>query len=227
MYLESVNSSTAVAEYEVTTNGNDARSQFAVFDTWKDWQPTVLAHHGRACCEMAREWVGALDHSLLNGSPVSTGPRWIREKYNWGACSHPIHWCEAVEKKTLDCGALAALAYEAFLLRGVRVLRAQFVQRYSALATKQWSCSWSDGRPLAWTADDLIYHEGCAIVLRDNEIKLWDASAGWRIPVQSGRGYGSLLAIRVSCDGTDEVACGEHILKTKRWHELSTSDELT
>ena len=223
MYLESVDQAT-FEQFHIPVNGNGSgNGQISrVFDTWLSWEPTHLSHHGTACCETAREWIMATDFSSLNGGKLSSGPRWLREKFKWGACSHPIHWCKAVEKKTLDCGALAALAYESFKMRGVKAFRAQFVQRFSAVAANQWSSSWSNGDPLPWTCDDLIYHEGCAIVVRNDEIKIWDSSAGWWVPTKISDGYGSLRAIRISGPGaTDRFTWGDHKIEPEKWMELT------
>ncbi len=123
------------------------------------------------CCEIAREWITSTDYSELGGASVLTGPRWLRQRFNWGASSFPIYWCETVRKKTLDCGALEALAAEVFKTRGVKTYRVQMVQRFSAVSTAQWSSSWQNtDRQLRWMNDDLIYHEGCAIALDTSEI---------------------------------------------------------
>ncbi|MEO5857895.1 MAG: hypothetical protein ABIR33_02995, partial [Pyrinomonadaceae bacterium] len=48
-----------------------------VYSAWKHWEPTLISHHGSACCEIAREWVGSFDQSVLNGASPLTGPRWL------------------------------------------------------------------------------------------------------------------------------------------------------
>src|SRR3954471_2584731 len=221
MFLESADRA-AIEQYRPPVNGNGNDQVNQVFDPWAGWEPTLLTHHGEMCCEIAREWITATDFSTLNGGNIFTGPRWLREKFKWGACSHPIHWCEAVLKKTLDCGALAALAYEAFVMRGVKSLRAQFVQKFSTVAARQWTSSWSDDAcVLPWINDDLIYHEGCAIVVGDNEIKVWDSSAGWWLTSKAGDGYGSLLAIRITGpDPTQTFMWGPHRLSNAVWQQL-------
>src|SRR4028118_555309 len=89
------------------------------------------------------------------------GPRGLREKCEWGPSSWPMHWCEVVERKVIDCGAHAALAQEAFTARGVTAFRAQFVQRYSEDAASQWRTKWgADKVSDHWISDDVIYHEG-------------------------------------------------------------------
>lgn len=196
MFLDAVSQ---VREVDFPTIVDTVRDETReVFDAWKDWVPSRVSHHGRICCEIAREWLVATDFSVLNGGNRLTGPRWIRNRFKWGPSSYPIYWCEAVTRERLDCGALAALAHEVFTARGIGSFRAQFVQRFSSIATSQWSCNWTEkGVPVSWIADDLVYHEGCAVEVREGEIKVWDASAGWWIDPQIGRGYGSLLAIRI------------------------------
>ena len=190
MFLDAVKNTVDINTNDAFDNGT-ARVE-DVFKKWFDWHPSQISHHGKMCCEMSREWMTAMDFSELNGGDVLTGPRWLRQRFNWGCSTFPIFWCEAVRKNTLDCGALAALAHEVFLNRGVKSIRGQLVQRFSADSTSQWTSSWHDGKtPLAWTNDDTIYHEGCAVVLPENEIKLWDASAAWWVDPKQKDGYGS------------------------------------
>jgi hypothetical protein len=42
------------------------------------------------CCEVTREWVTAMDFSELGGADVTTGPRWLRQRFNWGCSTFPI-----------------------------------------------------------------------------------------------------------------------------------------
>lgn len=215
MYLD------AVRRIDPETNVNDFCQTPDVFEKWKDWRASEISHHGKVCCEIAREWLKATDFSALGGASLFTGPRWLREKFRWGASGFPIFWCEAVRKKTLDCGALAALAHEVFRVRGVTSFRVQMVQRFSELATNQWSCSWNECEaPLRWTNKDLIYHEGCAINIGDEEVKIWDASAGWWIDAKPQDGYGSLLAVRIAANEDERFNWGNYRLKPNRWTKI-------
>ena len=214
-----------IKETIIKSNGNGFHKTAEVFEKWRHWLPSQISHHGGICCEIAREWVVATDFSETGGDSPLTGPRWLRQKFNWGASAFPIYWCEAVQKKTLDCGALAALAHEVFALRGVRTFRVQMVQKFSEVATSQWTRSWSaDGDlGLNWINNDLIYHEGCAIaVSNDSEIKVWDSSAGWWVDAKSaGAGYGSLLAIRLQSHDTEALyQWGNHTICSNRWQKI-------
>src|SRR3712207_6021798 len=51
---------------------------------WRDWPASTISHHGCACCEIAREWVLAIDHTQLGDAAALTGPRWLRQRYPWG-----------------------------------------------------------------------------------------------------------------------------------------------
>lgn len=224
MYLDAVRNTTIDMNASTAAKAVGALENKTVFENWKDWQPSQLSHHGDLCCEIAREWVTATDYSSLSGDSKFTGPRWLRQKFNWGASTFPIYWCEAVRRDTLDCGALAALAYEVFSARAVRCHRVQLVQRFSSVATSQWTNNWSENcAPLPWIKDDLIYHEGCAIETRARAIKVWDASAGWWVDPKPADGYGALLAIRLSGYGLQPDAdyeWGEQIIKPNIWQEV-------
>ncbi len=205
----------------------DVRPEFAepaaqASDRWTDFPHSVLSHHGEACCEIARQWVVAMDFAQLNGAEPTSGPRWLRAKYEWGPSPWPMHWCEAVKRKTIDCGAHAALALESFRGRGLTAFPAQLVQRYSEEATEQWRGKWA-GEEVSchWLDGEHIYHEATALLVGEDEVKIWDSSAGsWVGPRQDG-GYGSLTAVRIFADGQygggDGFRWGERRIKPGEW----------
>jgi hypothetical protein len=176
---------------------------------------------------MAREWVLAMDYSQLNAGSPLTGPRWIRQKYTWGPSKWPIHWCEAIRRKTLDCGALAALAHEVFIARGVRSYPVQLIQQFTEHATQQWSKRWgAEDVAVQWIKEDLIYHEGCAISVGGTEIKIWDASAGWWVSPKQFGGYGGVVAVRVfstEADTPESFTWGAHRIVPNEWKRIETA----
>ena len=97
MYLDAVNQTNETNIME--TNGIGLAKAVEVFEKWADWYPSQISHHGEMCCEIAREWITATDFSELGGGSVYAGPRWLRQKFNWGASAFPIYWCEAVRKQ--------------------------------------------------------------------------------------------------------------------------------
>jgi hypothetical protein len=188
---------------------------------WQDFPNSHLAHHGEACCDIAREWLIAMDFAQLSGGDVLTGPRWIREKQEWGPSPWPITWCQAVGRRIVDCGVHAALAQAAFEARGVRAFRAQFVQRYSVDAAEQWRLKWGAEQVSDhWIDGDRIYHEGNAVLVGGDEVKLWDGSAGWWINPRQAAGYGSVAALRITGDAgglADGVDWGGRRIPLNRW----------
>jgi hypothetical protein len=195
---------------------------------WQDFPYSRLSDHGAACCDIARAWVVAMDFAQLNGGEPVSGPRWLRQRYKWGPSPWPIHWCEVVKRKTIDCGAHAALAHEAFTARGLTAFPAQLVQRYSDSATEQWRSKWAEEDVSChWLDGDHIYHEATALLVGEDEVRIWDSSAGsWVDPRQNG-GYGSLAAVRIFVDGhsvADGFAWGERRLKPNIWVQLAGSD---
>jgi hypothetical protein len=188
---------------------------------WQTFPNSYISHHGAACCDIAHEWLIAYDHAQLSGGDVLTGPRWMREHSTWGPTAWPIHWCEAVDAEVVDCGVHAAIAHEAFVARGVRAFRAQFIQRYSADAAASWRENWGkESVSDHWIDGDMIYHEGNAVVVGENMVKLWDGSAGWWINPRGNGGYGSLVAVRIEGDAdhvSDELGWGERLIKLNQW----------
>ena len=189
---------------------------------WRDFPYSSIAHHGEACCEVAREWVMAYDFAQMNGADSASGPRWLRQRYDWGPSPWPIHWCEAVERDALDCGALGCIAREIFAARGLTSFPAQFVQQYSSEATSQWSGKWDEeDASTHWIDGDVIYHEACALLVGEEEVKLFDPSAGcWVNPRQAG-GYGGLLAVRIGTGEGGIHRWGAHRLRADEWNRIA------
>ena len=230
MYLDAVSNITGAAEaasYEGTSTaraGARWAENLEIVEPWKHWPVSEISHHGAECCEASREWLLAMDFSELGGESIFTGPRWLKRLYTWGASSFPIYWCDAVRKDQLDCGALAALAYEIFRARGVKTMRVQMVQRFSERSVEQWRAHWGGDADLSWTAGDVIYHEGCAIFSGSGKLKIWDSSAGWWITAPVSNGYGSLLAVRISdskLSGCDELIWQGHTIEPFHWNLLN------
>ena len=191
--------------------------------TWENFPASALSHHGERCCDVAREWVIATDFSQLEGGALLAGPRWLRRRYEWGPSRWPLHWCEAVERKTLDCGALAALSCEVFAARGLTAFPAQLVQHYSVEATRHWRQRWDgDEASTHWINDDLIYHEGCAVLVSGREMKLWDASAGWWVSPRQRGGYGTLVGLRVFAPSEHGATFtwGAHEIAANQWQKI-------
>ena len=190
--------SLAVGKGCIEFNETDFVDTEGALRAWEHWPASSISHHGESCCCVAREWLLSTDYAQLGGESMLAGPRWLRHRFTWGPSGWPIHWCEAVRRKTLDCGALAALAHEVFLARGVRSFPAQFVQQFSEDAARDWQRRWEgEETPSDWLREDLIYHEGCAVVSGGEEIKVWDSSAGWWVNPKQLGGYGGLLALRI------------------------------
>lgn len=207
---------------------------------WQHFPASYISHHGKACCDIAREWITGMDFSQLNAGHPLTGPRWLRKLFKWGPSKWPMHWCEAVQEKTLDCGALGALSHQLYIERGVRSFAAQFILEFNDVSTRHWSESWgAAGCDPHWINDGLIYHEGCAVEASrsrwdlqkhvspqnaHNEIKLWDATATWWINPKQFGGYAGLLAVRIF-DATAEpstvFAWGEHRIRPNTWHKVA------
>ncbi len=192
---------------------------------WQHFPYSCLSHHEDACCHVAREWVIANDFAQLNGGDLLSGPRWLRQKYEWGPSPWPMHWCDVVERKVIDCGAHSALAHEVFTARGVTAFRAQFIQSYSSDALGQWRTKWTDEEVSDhWIGDDVIYHEGNALLVGEDEVKLWDSSAGWWINPRQNGGYGSLAAVRIFADGQwgggDGFRWGDRRIKPNHWTQI-------
>ncbi len=217
MSLDAVRSATGFAVANINTSE-------PIFDKWRNFPVSVISHHGSGCCETAREWLFSMDFSERSAESILTGPRWIRQRYVWGPTRWQIYWCEAIDKKMLDCGALAAFAHEVFEMRGVKSFRVQLVQEFSAEATAQWTRIWSDvGTSVHWINKSSIYHESCAVLIGENEVKVWDSSAGWWIDPKQCAGYGAVRAIRLLSKKSSQnvmLNWGSHRIIPNQWQSL-------
>ena len=188
---------------------------------WQTFPNSRISHHGAACCEIAHAWLLAFDFAQLNGGNRLAGPRWMREHSIWGPTAWPVHWCEAVDAKVVDCGVHAAMAHEAFTARGLTAFRAQFVQRYSADAAATWRGNWGEESVSDhWIDGETIYHEGNAVLIEEDALKLWDGSAGWWINPRQASGYGSLVAVRVEGElagAAEGLRWGDRRIKLNQW----------
>jgi hypothetical protein len=216
--------SLAVGKGFVEINETDFVDAGGALEKWQNWPHSAISHHGAACCRVAREWVVSMDYAQLGGGSLLAGPRWLRSKYKWGPSQWPIHWCEAVRRETLDCGALAALAHEVFLARGVRSFPAQFIEQFTEDATQDWHSRWADEQtPAEWIREDLIYHEGCAVVTAGQELKVWDSTASWWVNTKQFGGYHGLLALRIfdaeARPGT-AYRWGTHAIAPNVWQKI-------
>lgn len=209
-------------EVEINTTNyelNGALSQ------WRYSSPSVILHHGKPCCSIAREWLFSTDHSLLNGQHKLMGPRWLRNKFNWGPSQWPMTWCHAVEQDDLDCGALAAITREIFISRAVVCHPVQLIQKYSEATGNHWSTKWAHHRASThWIAGAFMYHEVCAVETGAGEIKIWDPTASsWVNPKQNG-GYGSIHALRLiknpTCDGI--FVWGDRQIVSNEWQVIQS-----
>lgn len=203
----------------------------AAIDRWQHSSPSTFGHHGRRCCSDARAWLFATDHSQLIGQHRLTGPRWLLRRYKWGPSEWPMTWCRAVEEKTLDCGALAALSKDLFIAREVNCFSAQLIQQYTDNLTHHWSKKWaSQSVSTHWIHGALIYHEVCAIQVTRDEIRVWDPTAAcWVNPAQTS-GFGSVVALCVRTNNPQTpnlVRWGQHKFETDQWRVFQSAGSIS
>lgn len=199
----------------------------AAIDRWQQSAPSTFGHHGQRCCSDARAWLFATDYSQLIGQHKLTGPRWLLRRFKWGPSEWPMTWCRAVEEKTLDCGALAALTRDLFIAREVNCFSAQLILQYTDNITHHWSKKWASlPAPTHWIHGALIYHEVCAVQVTRDEIRVWDPTAAcWVNPTQNS-GFGSVVALCVRTNNPQApsvVRWGQHKFQTDQWRVFQSS----
>ncbi len=210
-----------VEPHDAVAAGLEIESAIA---SWAHFPSSEISAHPERCCTLAQEWLLAMDYSQLGGADVTTGPRWIRQRYTWGPNRWPLHWCEVWEKRTLDCGALAALSKAAFSGRGLRAYTAQLIQQYTEQDGAHWCSNWQqDGAQTSWLRGRIVYHEACAVIQGGDQMKIWDATgSSWLDPRQS-HGYGSVLAVRILVSEEVQIgrlAWGDRGFWPNQWQKL-------
>ena len=214
-----------LAEVERLTGGNEPKAWLKQgVARWHNFPPSVIADHGERCCHVARGWFFAMDRSCLGAGERLLGPRWIRARYKWGPTRWPLYWCEAMAHDTLDCGALAALAVSAYQGRGLRCYTVQLVQQYSQDDARNWLRNWEEAEAsVNWISDDLVYHEACAVLRVQDEIRIWDPTASWWISPRQFAGYGAILALRIltaSAEDTRSFHWGHRRIAANQWQHV-------
>jgi len=195
----------------------------AAIEAWTHQPASEICDHGQQCCAVAREWFFAMDRSHTPASEPLTGPRWIRQRVTWGPSHWPLFWCEAMAAKSLDCGALAALAKYAFRARGVESHTVQLIQQFTQADGGHWARSWERADVAStWIRDELVYHEVCAVIVPTNELRVWDPTASWWINPRHVSGYSGALALRLIVDsGADAPLRWEpHLIFANEWQPL-------
>jgi hypothetical protein len=164
-----------------------------------DFPPSEISDHGRRCCADAQDWFALMDRSSSKDRAAPVTPAWMNHRWTWGAGRWPLHWCQAVRMKELDCGALAAFARRALEGRSVPHATVQLVQLYTDEACAHWERTWSaEGGSTRWLAPPLVYHEAVALEHpATGEIQLWDPSRGRWMDEPEVIGYGTNVAARV------------------------------
>jgi hypothetical protein len=157
-------------------------------------RPSRLSAHDSGCCLEAREWLLLVNASRCRLSNT-TAPGWLRDRYDWGPSRWPLHWCEAVRSKELDCGALADMAEECLRGEGLTTARAQVIKSFSPTDVDHWTRRWREaGGATWWIGEGIIYHEDVAIV--GQELRLFDPTNSAWVHESALRGYGRIIAIR-------------------------------
>ncbi|MBT9141919.1 MAG: hypothetical protein DDT32_00650 [Syntrophomonadaceae bacterium] len=165
---------------------------------FSDKYPTSLLHHRSDCCKIAKEWFVAMDRSFWGVNGPTGAPVWLNQYFEWGASEWGLHWCEAVGRTTLDCGALSALATESFRARGLDTVPVQLIRLHSKAEAEHWKIQWmKQSCPIDWIHGLYAYHEVVAIH-QENRIRIWDPTISSWIDPGFQRVYGGTVGIRIT-----------------------------
>jgi hypothetical protein len=196
--------------------------------------PSAITDHGGDNCQAAKAWLAALDKSRSARHGQWLPPSWLRDRFEWGPIQWPLAWCQVPRARTLDCGALAAVAAHLFEARGRRVFRVQLAATYPAEATDGWRRAWDavDSDP-GWVVGKLCYHEAVGVEQTNESgntetvVQVWDPTACvWLDPDWTGTsGFAATVSIRFTASRTgapdpDRLRWGTHELTPGAWKRL-------
>lgn len=143
-------------------------------------------------------WLKSMDIAFRRRAGASTPPVWLYEKFKWGPHRWPVQWRDITRMPYHDCGLMAALSTEVYRLRGYRVLPAQLVLHFNSQSTRGWTGLWrSAGLTPHWCDGEFAYHEGTAVVGKDNELHIWDALGRFWLPMRNRLSYEGIFALRL------------------------------
>jgi hypothetical protein len=171
----------------------------------------------------AQRWFRAMDAEYKELQPGDTlrSPLWLREYFQWGPTTWPLSWEEAMSGDTLDCGALAYLAYLSFTSQDVPAYQAQLLMRYPESMIDRWREQWlAAGASTAWILSPFVYHEA-VFVERDGTLHLWDATDFTWLPAGFQNVTGGVVALRFrATNDTAPQQWGTHTLYPEQWRHL-------
>lgn len=197
----------------------------AAYLQWRLWRPFQLARHGNfLCCRDAEAWFTAMARSCAGRSPIYR-TEWIRNRWRWGPSPYDTFWCEAVRRKTIDCGVLAALTETACRALELPIFRVQAIFRHDASSLSHWQLRWKIANQWPkWIWEPYVYHELCGI--GDPDLHLWDPTDNRPVRPQERRGLmdGQLVAFRIASRPNRRHIWGRTVFPGNQWRILSDDD---
>lgn len=164
-----------------------------------------LTDHGQ-CCQLAKAWLFSMHRSQSFSRSEGQNfhaPTWLRRMYQWGPVQWPLSWCEAVQKKQIDCGVFAAFSraimqqcygQDAYVserlekqhLGTFEIFPAQIILAQPATYTEQWNRRWAHiFQNYMWIGGENVYHEVIAVARKDgSDVRIYDPTEGvWLDPI--------------------------------------------
>ncbi len=183
-----------------------------------------LSIHPDGCCKSARTWLVSRDRASQFDASALDGPDWLAQHYTWGPTTWPLHWCDAVTRREVDCGVLASFAREVFDRRQQRACKVQVVESYPKDWLAHWRHRWhANNCETNWIGQSVVYHEATAVFVSPHTIQIWDPSSNtWLHPSKAS--YGAVLYVRL--EGSDierELTWDTTKLRPNYWNDLCSS----
>lgn len=193
-------------------------------DRFQSWSASTLSYNpNHSACRTAQMWFRAMDaeYKALQPGDTLRSPLWLREYFQWGPTTWPLSWEDAMAGETLDCGALAYLAYLSFKAQDVRAYPAQLLMRYPQSMIDRWREQWlAADVSTAWIMSPFVYHEA-VFVEHEGTLRLWDATDFTWLPSEFQNVAGGVVALRFRAENNaDPQLWGTHTLYPNQWRDL-------
>jgi hypothetical protein len=194
-------------------------------DFYAGTRSSQLVEHGK-CCRLAKKWLLNTHRSLsFNRTQTSEiiAPTWLPNHFKWGPTQWPLGWCEAIQRREIDCGVFAAFAELIFQDVNLEVYRGQILLDQPRTMTEQWSANWSHiPMSFPWFGACEVYHEVVAVTTNGHDIRVYDPTeAVW---VGPRLGFGFNKTIGISIDSPQVFDWGAYEVGLGKWLRLERKD---
>jgi hypothetical protein len=104
------------------------------------------------------------------------------------------------------------------------------IQYYDKTAIEHWCRTWERSDSVVnWIGRELVYHEACAVVFNESEIRIWDPTSEWWVNPKQLGGYGGVRALRIITPpghrSLTKLLWHTYHIEPNQWQRLESADD--